>query len=50
MPSAIDQAINSIKRAKFRSIRAIALAYSVDRSTLVWRLNKGFQRNKGHAS
>jgi hypothetical protein len=50
MPSAMDQAIDSVERAEFRSIRATALAYGVDRSTLVRRLNGGFQRNEGHAS
>jgi hypothetical protein len=50
MPSVMDQVMDSVERVEFRSIRATALAYSVDRSTLVQRLNKGFQHNEGHAS
>jgi hypothetical protein len=50
VPSTIDQAINSVERAEFRSTRATALVYSVDRTTLVRRLNGGFQRNQGHTS
>jgi Tc5 transposase DNA-binding domain len=46
----MNQAINSVERAELRSIRATALAYGVDRTTLTWRLNGGFQRNKGHTS
>jgi hypothetical protein len=50
MPSAMDQVMDSVERVEFRSIRATALTYSVDRSTLVQRLNGGFQHNEGHAS
>ena len=50
MPSTMDQAIDSVERAELRSIRATALAYGVDRTTLTRRLNGGFQRTKGHTS
>jgi hypothetical protein len=50
MPSIMDQAIESVERVEFRSIRATALVYSVDRTILVRRLNGGLQPNQGHAS
>jgi Tc5 transposase DNA-binding domain len=50
MPSPIDQAIESVKRAELSSIRATAAAFGVDRTTLTRRLNGGYQRNNGHTS
>jgi hypothetical protein len=46
----MDQAIDSVEREEFRSVRATALAHGVDRTTLVRRLNEGLQPNQGHAS
>jgi hypothetical protein len=48
MSSTIDKAIESVKRAELRSIRATALAYDVNRSTLTRRLDGGFTRSQGH--
>ena len=50
MPSTIDQAIDSVESAELRSIRATALAYGVERTTLTRRLDGGLPRNKGHSS
>jgi Tc5 transposase DNA-binding domain len=50
MSSPIDQAIKSVERAELSSIRATAAAFSVNRTTLTQRLNRGYQRNNGHTS
>jgi hypothetical protein len=49
MSSTIDKAIESVERAELRSIRATALAYDVNRSTLTRRLDGGFTRSQGHS-
>jgi hypothetical protein len=41
MPSPMDQAIESVERAELSSIRATALVFGVDHTTLAWRLNRG---------
>jgi hypothetical protein len=44
----MDKAIESVERAELRSVRATALAYNVNRSTLARRLDGGFTRSQGH--
>jgi Tc5 transposase DNA-binding domain len=50
MSSTIEQALEGVIREDFPSIRATALAWSVDRPTLTRRLNGGVARSEGHAS
>lgn len=49
MPSNIEEAVQGVIRANLPSIRATALAWDVNRSTLTRRLNGGVSRSEGHA-
>jgi hypothetical protein len=50
MSSNIEEAVQGVIRADLPSIRATALVWDVNRSTLTQRLNGGVSRSQGHAN